>query len=258
MSTDYLRRFAGIGKLYGAQRLDIFANSHVLVIGLGGVGSWAAEALVRSGIGQITLIDMDDICISNTNRQIHTTQATLGQLKTRVMASRLRDIHPHCQITEIDDFITPDNLTDYVRHDVDFVIDGIDSARVKIALIIHCRRQKIPLIVSGGAGGQTDPSQVQCTDITRAFNDPLLAKIRRELRRLYGYSRHQKQKFNLPCVFSSEPLIYPKADGSVCRQKTTGGQKMDCRDGLGATTMVTASFGFQAASFVLKKLSMRE
>ena len=173
------------------------------------------------------------------------------------MAARLRAINPRCEVVEIDDFIDADNLSEYITSDLDFVVDGIDSFRTKVALILHCKRNKIPLLVSGGAGGQIDPSLIQTADITRAFNDPLLAKIRAELRQKHNFSRNPKRKWALPCVFSEEVLIYPQPDGSVCAQKSESTGKMDCNSGFGAATMVTGGFGFHAASFVLKKLAAR-
>lgn len=144
-----------------------FARSHVCVIGVGGVGVWAAEALARSGIGAITLIDMDDICVTNTNRQLHALKSTVGLPKVDVMKERILAINPECTVNVIDDFITVDNVAEYLSLGFDYVIDAIDSVRPKAALLAYCRRFKIPVVTTGGAGGQIDPTQIQVTDLAK-------------------------------------------------------------------------------------------
>ena len=257
MQSDNSQRFGGIARLYGEKALQRFQQSHICVIGIGGVGSWAAEALARSGIGQLTLIDMDDICVTNTNRQIHALQGNVGKLKTEVMAERLQLINPDCRIHIIDDFITEENLKEYVDARFDFVVDAIDSLRAKVALLAYCKRQKIPLITTGGAGGQMDPTQIAITDLAKTTQDPLAAKVRADLRRKFGFPRDPKKKFGIPCVYSTEQLTYPDGAGGTCSAKAAsdGNMKMDCASGFGATTVVTATFGFTAVSYVLKKLA---
>ncbi|GGN20821.1 tRNA cyclic N6-threonylcarbamoyladenosine(37) synthase TcdA [Shewanella putrefaciens] len=262
MTEAYQNRFGGIGRLYGQKALAKFARSHVVVVGIGGVGTWAAEALARSGIGQISLIDLDDICVTNTNRQIHALISTIGRSKVAVMAQRIRDINPDCQVNEIEDFITIDNLGDYLLGakeggNIDYVIDCIDAVKQKAALIAWCKRQKIKIVTVGGAGGQTDPTQIQLTDLAKTYQDPLLAKVRNILRREYHFSKNVQRRFAIDAVFSSEQLVYPQADGSVCNAKATadGSMRMDCASGFGAVTMVTGTFGFVAASRVLSRLA---
>ena len=261
--SDYQLRFAGIGRLYGAAALTRFANAHVCVVGIGGVGSWAAEALARSGIGTITLIDLDDVCISNVNRQLHALSDTIGQDKVAVMAQRIKAINPDCVVHQVEDFVATDNLRELISADMDYVVDAIDSIKAKVALLAHCKRNKIKVISTGGAGGQTDPTQIQIADLTQTINDPLMAKVRNSLRRDYNYSRNPKRRFGIDCVFSTEQLVYPQPDGSVCQQKTpqlneageASSMRLDCSGGFGAVTVVTASFGFAAVSRVLKKLA---
>lgn len=261
--SDYQLRFAGIGRLYGAAALTRFANAHVCVVGIGGVGSWAAEALARSGIGTITLIDLDDVCISNINRQLHALSDTIGQDKVAVMAQRIKAINPDCVVHQVEDFVAIDNLRELITADMDYVVDAIDSIKAKVALLAHCKRNKIKIISTGGAGGQTDPTQIQIADLTQTINDPLMAKVRNSLRRDYNYSRNPKRRFGIDCVFSTEQLVYPQPDGSVCQQKTAqvneageaSSMRLDCSGGFGAVTVVTASFGFAAVSRVLKKLA---
>jgi len=250
-------RFGGTKRLYGIDAVNKLSKSHVCVIGIGGVGSWAAEALARSAIGEITLIDLDDICVTNINRQIHALSGTVGQSKVEVMAQRIRAINPDCKVNEVEDFIDPDNLSELISKDFDYVIDAIDSIRAKVALIAYCKRNKIKIIVAGGAGGQTDPTQIQVADLAKTYNDPLAAKVRNELRRHHNFTKNLKRRFQVECVFSSEQLIYPQADGSVCNQKANadGPMKMDCANGFGAATVVTASFGFVAVARVIKKLT---
>ncbi|MEJ2766616.1 tRNA cyclic N6-threonylcarbamoyladenosine(37) synthase TcdA [Photobacterium sp. MCCC 1A19761] len=253
-SDQYDQRFGGTRRLYGNSEVEILRAAHVCVIGIGGVGSWAAEALARTGVGELTLIDMDDVCVTNINRQIHAMSGTVGQSKIEVMAERIRLINPECQINLIDDFITPENIPEYIDHRFDYVLDAIDSVKPKAALLAYCKRHKIKVITTGGAGGQTDPTQIQITDLTKTIQDPLAAKIRTMLRRFHNFSK--TRKFGIECVYSTEQLKYPQADGSVCNVKATaeGPKRMDCASGFGAATMVTATFGFVAASRIVQKL----
>ncbi|MGC7590666.1 tRNA cyclic N6-threonylcarbamoyladenosine(37) synthase TcdA [Bisgaard Taxon 46] len=246
---NYEQRFGGIGRLYGAEALARLRQSHVCVIGIGGVGSWCVEALARSGVGQLTLIDMDDICVTNINRQIHALSGNIGQLKTEAMKARVALINPECQVNIIDDFISSENLSDYLLRNYDYVIDAIDSVKTKAALIAFCKRNKIKLITVGGAGGQTDPTQIQIADLSKTIQDPLASKVRSLLRKEYNFSQNPKRKFGIDCVFSTQPLIFPKMDGN-CEVSAT----MNCANGFGAATMITATFGFFAVSRVINKL----
>lgn len=248
-TDNYEQRFGGIARLYTAAGLARLRQAHICVIGIGGVGSWAVEALARSGVGKLTLIDMDDICVTNVNRQIHALSGEIGKLKTEVMKARVANINPECEVQIIDDFLTQENLSDYLLRGYDYVIDAIDSVKVKAALIAFCKRNKIKVITTGGAGGQTDPSQIQITDLSKTIQDPLASKVRSLLRKEYRFSPNPKRKFGIDCVFSTQPLIFPKVDGH-CDVSAT----MNCANGFGAITMVTATFGFFAASRVIEKL----
>lgn len=255
-SSGFNDRFGGIRRLYGSSALEQLRQSHVCVIGLGGVGSWAAEALVRTAVGNITLIDLDDICITNTNRQLHALTETIGRSKVDVMAERIAQINPECQCQVIEDFISEDNIPALINKEFDYVLDAIDSFRIKAALIAHCKRNKIKMITTGGAGGQMDPTQVQITDLTKTWHDPLARKVRNQLRDRHGFNKSGK-KFGIDCVFSTEQAVYPQADGSVCQTKpaSAGSMKMDCASGFGAATAVTATFGFAAAARIVAKLT---
>ncbi|WP_392566522.1 tRNA cyclic N6-threonylcarbamoyladenosine(37) synthase TcdA [Utexia brackfieldae] len=260
-SEAYYRRFSGIARLYGENSLLKFSTSHVCVIGLGGVGSWAAEALARSGIGRLTLIDMDDICLTNTNRQIHALHNEIGSQKTEAMAQRIKLINPECYVEVIDDFINPENMVEYLgtkneRH-FDYVLDAIDSVKDKAALIAYCKRNKIKLITIGGAGGQKDPTQIKIADLAKTVQDPLAAKVRERLKNQHGLKKDSKGKYGISCVFSTEQLTYPQQDGGVCfdKKQADGTKKMDCASGFGAITTVTATFGFVAVARILDKLA---
>lgn len=254
--SDYELRFAGISRLYGLQGAEIIKQSHFCVIGIGGVGSWVAESLARTGVNKITLVDLDDVCISNVNRQLHALTNTVGESKVDVMAQRIKLINPDCEVICIEDFITQENLTEHISTNLSYVIDAIDSVKIKAALISHCKRQKIPLVTIGGAGGQSDPSQIKLDDLSRTYQDPLLAKVKNLLRREYNFSRNTKRKFSIDAVFSTEQLMYPDAEGNVCHAKQTqeGTMRLDCSGGFGAVTHVTASFGFFAVSKAITKL----
>ena len=250
---NFEQRFGGIGRLYTPEGLAKLRQSHICVIGIGGVGSWAVEALARSGIGKITMIDMDDICVTNINRQIHALTSTLATLKTEAMKTRIAEINPECQVEIIDDFISPDNLADYLNRGYDYVIDAIDSVKTKAALIAYCKRNKIRLITTGGAGGQTDPSQIQIADLSKTIQDPLASKVRSLLRKEYHFSQNPKRKFGVDCVFSTQPLIFAKM-GEGCEISAT----MNCANGFGAVTIVTATFAFFAVGRVIDKLLQAE
>lgn len=178
---------------------------------------------------------MDDVCVTNTNRQIHALRDNVGLAKAEVMAERIRQINPECRVNVVDDFVTPDNVAEYMNAGFSYVIDAIDSVRPKAALIAYCRRNKIPLVTTGGAGGQIDPTQIQVVDLAKTIQDPLAAKLRERLKSDFGVVKNSKGKLGVDCVFSTEALVYPQADGSVCAMKATaeGPKRMDCASGFG-------------------------
>lgn len=250
---DYQRRFGGIARLYGADALARFQGAHVCIIGIGGVGSWAAEAMARSAIGKLTLVDMDHIAVSNVNRQLPALDGNFGKAKVAAMAERVRAINPRCEITELDDFLTLENLPDMMSAGYDYVLDCIDQMRVKVALVAYARRQGLPLIVSGGAGGRIDPTRTQVADIAQTSGDPLLARIRTELRRNHGFPRDGK-KFGVEAVFSTEPLQRPTAACDADAAAVTG---LNCA-GYGSSVAVTAGFGMCMAGRALARLAGEE
>lgn len=246
--TDYDRRFAGANKIYGESSFETFENSHVMVIGIGGVGSWAVEALARSGVGKLTLIDMDVIVASNVNRQLPALSSTFGYAKIDVMAQRCREINPQIQIELIDDFLTPDNVTELLADRPDLVLDCIDDVKAKLALMLHCRFNKIPLIVSGGAGGKLDPLKIRVADLSKTEQDPMLAKLRTQLRSK-GICKKPKEKFGITCVYSVDN---PFSNVDACDIDTSAGLRCG---GYGSAVVVTTSFAMVAVAEVLKKLS---
>jgi len=266
MSTDadpnktndtFEQRFGGIRRLYGVDAVPIIQNLHVCVVGLGGVGSWAVEALARTGVGQLTLIDYDTVALSNVNRQLPAMTGTDGLKKSAVLHERVEQINPLCQCEIIDDFITVANMRDYLdpARGYGYVVDAIDSIKFKAAMIHYCRRNKIPVIATGGAGGLTDPAMIQVADLSRTHHDPLASRVRARLRERYGYSRNPKRPFGVECVFSSQQPVYPKPDGSVSHAKPgIHGVSLDCRFGYGTSVCVTASFGLLAASRAIHKI----
>jgi tRNA A37 threonylcarbamoyladenosine dehydratase len=257
-TDDFAFRFGGVARLYGQAALARFRRSHVAVVGIGGVGSWAAEALVRSGIGEISLFDLDDICVSNVNRQIHALDGSIGRMKVDAMAERLRQIQPTVQVHEEHCFVTEKNLETLFQHGFDYVFDATDSVKAKTAMLAYCVRHKIPVITSGGAGGRTDPALIQIADLSKTVQDSLLSKVRNLLRREHGFPRDPKRKFKVDAIFSTEQPFFDQGDGQVCRQPAasmSGPVKLDCASGFGAVTHITASFAFFAVSRILRKLS---
>lgn len=249
-TDDAAFRFGGVARLYGDTALERLHRAHIVVVGVGGVGSWTVEALARSGIGTLTLIDLDDACVSNINRQLHALEGTIGRPKVDILAERMRLINPAIDVRTVHGFVTPDNLAERLPETADHVVDAIDSVSAKTALIVWCKRRKIGLTVTGGAGGLIDPTRIEQKDLTRTEHDPLLAKVRSKLRRDYGYSRNPKRRFGITCICSSEQRRYPTPEGNVCLQKpgTGNSTRLDCASGYGAACFVTGSFGFAAAA----------
>ena len=249
-------RFAGVDRLYGAGSVARLAQARVCVVGIGGVGSWVVEALARSGIGQLTLIDADDVCVSNTNRQLHALEGEYGKPKVGVMAERARRIRPGIRLEAIEEFLTPSNLEHMLGRGHDLVIDCCDAFRVKVETIAWCRRRKLPLITCGSAGGRTDPTLIAVRDLSRTEHDAMLALVRKKLREEFNFPRGPKRYFGVQAVYSLENVRYPQADGSVCGTRPGTGEslKLDCGGGLGAVTHVTAAFAFAAVSRALTRI----
>ena len=258
MHTDSLqRRFSGVPRIYGDVAFERFKQAHICIIGLGGVGSWVVEALARSAIGSMTLVDLDNVAESNINRQLQANSDNLGKAKTTALHERILSINPDCKITEIEDFISTENQAEILNQNYDWVIDCIDNFRTKASLIHYCRRHKIKLLTIGGAGGMTDPTKINIVDLSRSCQDPLLSKVRKLLRQDYNFPSNPARRFNVPCVYSEGHLKYPDGKGSITTNKPSGAAAsgLNCAGGFGSSVCVTAPFGFYAASYVLTKLS---
>ncbi len=269
---DFERRFGGVRRLYGDAGLAKLQAAHVVVIGIGGVGSWAAEALARNAVGNIMLIDLDNIAESNVNRQIHALEGEFGKAKVTAMAQRILAINPTCKVTEIEDFVTPENIENLLNFQLDGSFDGIldciDDAKAKAAIAAFCKAKKIPMIMTGGAGGRLDVTRIKTADLAHVTNDKLLAKVRNILRKDYAFAKgkdgiNAKQtRMNILCVYSDEPAVMPlqankhaassDADLTSCDLDTsiTG---LNCA-GYGSSVCVTAPFGFAAAGLMLQQL----
>lgn len=257
VNDEYDRRFAGVAKIYGESSFSHYENSHVMVIGIGGVGSWAVEALARTGVGELTIVDMDVIAASNINRQLPALTSTLGQEKIEVMAERCRQINPRMIVNVIDDYLTPENVKEILSPVPDIILDCIDDVKAKLALMLHCRFNKMPLIVSGGAGGKLDPLKIRVADLSKTEQDPMLAKLRAQLR-AKGICKKPKEKFGITCVYS---IDNPFSNTEVC--STSGdatfnpGSGLRC-GGYGSAVVVTSSFAMVAVAEVLKKLDAKK
>ena len=245
---EYDRRFAGVAKIYGEEQFHHYEHSHVMVIGIGGVGSWAVEALARTGIAELTLVDMDVVAASNINRQLPAMTSTLGHEKIEIMAERCRLINPRIKINLVDDYLTPDNVEEILTPRPDIILDCIDDVKAKLALMLYCRFNKIPLIVSGGAGGKLDPLKIRVADLSKTEQDPMLAKLRSQLR-ARGICKKPKEKFGITCVYS---IDNPFSSAEVC---PSAGLRCG---GYGSAVVVTSSFAMVAVAEVLKKLDQKK
>lgn len=261
MDESFAQRFGGIGRLYGAAALPRLAAAHVAVVGVGGVGSWVVEALARSGVGELTLIDMDDVCITNTNRQLPALAHTVGQAKVDVLVARVAEINPDCRVHRVLEFLLESNVDRLLTPDFDFVVDAIDRTSIKALILAKCRARGLPVITSGSAGGRRDPTVIRIADLGHAGTDPLLRGTRQSLRRDHGFTVSAEGKpveIGIPCVFSTEKPFYPWADGSCSMQPESGaetGLRLDCSAGFGAATFVTGAFGFALAAEVVRRLT---
>ena len=266
--SDFHFRFGGISRLYGRAGLDRLRRSRVLVIGIGGVGSWVAEALARSAVGKLILVDLDEVCISNINRQLPALNSTLGMPKVEVMAARIRDLNPECTVDARMEFFTESSAEALFDLRPDCVVDAIDAVSNKCRLLAGCRERQLPVITCGGAGGRRDPTQIRIVDLARVTHDRLLSDVRKRLRQDHGFPRGEKN-FGIDAVCSGEIPVYPAEDGSVCARPDLpspatpspsggAGPRLNCDWGYGSATPVTGAFGFAAASWAVSRLATSE
>ncbi len=258
------RRFDRMGRLIGDQKMKRLMNSHVMIIGLGGVGSFAAESLARSGVGELTLVDFDEICITNFNRQLHSLQGLVGQKKADVMAERLKKINPQAKLRSIPKFYNAAHCEEIFARRPDFVVDAIDNVTAKCHLLWYCRKEEIPVVCSTGSAGKLDPTQIRSSDLAQTEMDPLARSIRRILREKYGFpSEESKEPFGIQAIYSVEPASAPEElayDGGkgfrcVCPQGNNPYFNCDSRNIiLGNASFVTGAFGLACASIVTREL----
>lgn len=259
--VDFARRFGGVSRLYGPDGLAKLQAAHICVIGIGGVGSWAAEALARNAVGTITLIDLDNIAESNVNRQLHAVDGAFGKAKVTAMRERIHAINPLATVHEIEDFVTQENVGTMLGRNYDGIIDCIDDAKAKMAVAAHCKANGIPFVMTGGAGGRLDPTRIRQTDLSLVTGDRLLAKVRNGLRRDYGFPKGDDSKnkttkrkaslFGITAVYSDEPVQQPNRTCETDAEAAVTG--LNCA-GYGSSVCVTAPFGFAAAAVLLSKM----
>jgi tRNA A37 threonylcarbamoyladenosine dehydratase len=253
---DYEARFDGIARLYGRDGLARLRASHVCIVGIGGVGAWTAEALARSGIGALTLVDLDEVCVSNINRQLHALTDTVGRPKVEVMAERILAINPVCRVSREQRFFNAQTAAELLAPPFDCVVDAIDSVANKVLLLAHGRERRLPLVACGAAGGRRDGTLIRLADLARVSHDRLLAEVRKRLRKEHRFPA-DGAAIGIDCVYSAEPPVFPQPDGGVCDRAAadTEGARLNCNGGLGSATFVTGAFGFAAAGWVVQRIA---
>jgi tRNA A37 threonylcarbamoyladenosine dehydratase len=256
---SYEARFNALARLFGPDSLPRLRRAHVAVIGLGGVGSWGVEALARSGIGQLTLVDLDDVCIGNVNRQLHALDGELGKPKVEVMARRVKAINPDCTVHPVHAFFLKSNAGELLQTRFDFVLDAIDSPARKCLLIALCRERAIPIITTGASAGRCDPTAIWVTDLAFSSHDRLLQEVRKKLRVRHGFPRGD-EPFGVECVLSREPVVYPQACQTADQPASRSSReepdlRLDCDTGFGSASFVTGTFGMVAASRIAQKIA---
>ena len=259
MNEDYLQRFGGLGRLYGAAALPRLQAAHVCVVGVGGVGSWVVEALARSGVGALTLVDLDDVCITNVNRQLPALDGNIGRPKVAALAERVRTINPACRVTALGEYFTVKTAEQLLGGRFDWVVDAIDGMSNKALLIAECVRRGQPVLTVGGAGGRRDATRIRTGDLGESQGDELLRQVRKKLRRDHGFAHGEGNVYGVPCVFSNEKPLYPWADGSCATEPEPGTNlKLDCASGFGTGVFVTGAFGFVAAGEIVRRIALAE
>lgn len=250
-------RFSSLERLIGRAGADRLAAAHVCVTGVGGVGSWTVEALARSGVGKLTLIDMDDVCVTNINRQVHALTSSIGKPKIEVLAARIQEIHPECEVVPVYEFVTEKNAERILPSDAAVHVDATDRMSVKAAILAAARSSGTQAITIGSAGGKCDPSRIRCVDLATAGRDELLRQVRRKLRADYGWPKGEGHHFGVPAIVSDEPQKFPWPDGTVRETPPdkSCNLRMDCATGFGAAAHVTGVFGLMAAGEVIRLIT---
>jgi tRNA threonylcarbamoyladenosine dehydratase len=260
LGEETKKRFGGIARLYGERALANFVKSRVVVVGIGGVGSWTVEALARSGVGSICMVDLDEICVTNVNRQLHAMDGQFGRQKTAAMADRVRAINPDCKLEIIEGFFTERSVETVLGGEVSGVIDAIDSMKHKALLLAECKQRGIPVVTCGGAGGRRDATRISVRDLAFTGVDALLHGLRKNLRKHHGFAAvvmgSKPQAMGITAVFSDELPVFPTCDGGISHEKQEGSElRLSCESGYGTATHVTATFGVVAAGAMLEILA---
>jgi tRNA A37 threonylcarbamoyladenosine dehydratase len=261
MSDDYQDRFGGVARLVGRAGLARLCAAHVCVVGVGGVGSWTVEGLARSGVGALTLVDLDEVCVTNVNRQLPALEGTVGRTKVSVLAERVRLINPGCRVEAVEEFFTASSAERLLATKFDFVVDAIDAMSKKALLIAESTLRGLPCVTVGGAGGKRDATQVRAGDLGEAEGDELLRQVRKKLRRDHGFARGEqrgKMHWGVRAVWSGEAQVFPWADGSCGAEPEPGSNlKMDCETGFGSGVWVTGVFGLAVVGEVVRGIAER-
>lgn len=253
---DHDERRGGIRRLYGTAATSRLRDAAVMVVGVGGVGSWVVEALARTGVGRLILVDMDEVCVTNTNRQVHAVTGNFGRMKVDAMRDRVTAIAPDCSVETLADFFTAETAATILDLAPSLVVDAIDNASEKALLIHLCRERGLPVLVSGAAGGRRDPSAVASGDLGATAGDPLLREVRRHLRNRHGWAVGERDPWRVAAVFSRERAIYPGSDGEVCATPDAGAPaRLDCRTGFGTSAMVVGAVGLCLAALAADHLT---
>ncbi len=256
---DYQARFGGLARLYGTAALPRLRAAHVCIVGVGGVGSWVVEGLARSGVGALTLIDLDDVCVTNVNRQLPALDGNIGRPKVTALAERVRLINPHCRVATISEFFTAQTAERLLATPYDWVVDCIDLMSNKALIIAECVQRGRSVLTVGSAGGRRGAARIRVSDFGGSHGDELLRQVRKKLRRDYGFAKGEGNDYGIPCVWSQEKPVYPWADGTCSTEPEEGSNlRLDCATGFGTAVFITGAFGFAAAGEVVRRIALAE
>lgn len=256
MTEDYQQRFGGLGRLYGTAALPRLQAAHVCVVGVGGVGSWVVEGLARSGVGSITMVDLDDVCLTNVNRQLPALDGNIGRPKVQAIAERVKLISPECRVMTTSEYFTAKTADALLAARFSWVVDCIDLMSNKALIIAECTRRSQPVLTVGSAGGKRDATKIVVTDFGDGHGDELLRQVRKKLRRDYGFAKGEGNHYGIPCVSSQEAPVFPWTDGSCSTEPEEGSNlRLDCATGFGTAVFITGVFGFAAAGEVVRRIA---
>ena len=259
LTEDYLQRFGGLARLYGTAALPRLNAAHVCIVGVGGVGSWVVEGVARSGVGAITMIDLDDVCVTNVNRQLPALDGNIGRSKVEAIAERVKLINPDCCVTTVTEYFTSKTAARLLETKFDWVVDCVDLMSNKALLIAECTQRGQRVLTVGAAGGRRDATRIRVSDFGDSHGDELLRQVRKKLRRDYGFAKGEGNHYGIPCVSTQEQPVFPWADGTCAAEPEEGSNlRLDCATGFGTAVFITGAFGFAAASEVVRRIALGE